>query len=197
MTGLRAALLVLTLTGCGRGCDAPPIAAVGPPVTKRTLSGPRGRSDGAKAPTPPRQPVPRSDADRAETSLRLTLPRRTQDDPFPGFSTLPRRRLRGFDPSRHLLATLRGDVVTLLGRTAHTTDPKALDGIMRAAIESWGERSGVAATRIVLVVARDVNAESAAALRMTAIGAHRWRVVTLARERGDLMEVQLSPPGKR
>ena len=85
----------------------------------------------------------------------------------------------------------------LLGQKYDVTDAAAVQAAMRAAVEKWGQRSGVAATRIVLVVEKTADQKAAAALRTSALAAHNWRVVVLAKEAGHVMEVHLNPPRAR
>ena len=186
--------VLVGLPGCARGCSTPPPKHV-PPVPPHSRTTP---------PTSARPPVaeaikraPRALVATVETALTIRLPERLKDAPFPGFDTLPRRRLRRFVAANHLVVTLRKAQMTILGQEVAASDTDAVRTSLRRAIESWSARSGVAANRLILAVDKDASPQAASSLRRVAMQAHSWRVVALAREGERLMEVHLSPPGQR
>ncbi len=198
----RRVLLILLLTtplcgGCGRGCSEP-----------RQSDGPRPKVTSSPTDDSLRLPIaptvtsaPRSPADAIELALGLTLPRRMQDDTLPSLATYPHRVLHDWTADRHLVASLHGDSLLLLGERLpfeSLRDEARLRTVMRSAAERWGTRSGTAATRLVLAIDRQTPPEDAAALRRVAMKSHNWHVVALVREGEQLVEVMLGPaPTKR
>lgn len=197
--GLSSALLV----GCGRQSPdhaehagkqdpaARPARATAPatePMVRAHASTPTGRAAGTGWSALP-----------AEQALGVRLPRLPTETgaPFPLAVTRPQRRLRGFDPERTLHVVRSPAEIRALGATlelAKADDAERLRAFLRALVTSWTKRSGMAARRIVLVVDREVSAQSARALHRAAQQAHSWRVYALMRSKAGLVEVGLDPP---
>lgn len=183
--GLLAAAL-LSLSGCARGCDAPPPSAHAP-------SAPQVRAAPAEAP-PAGHP-----ALALEQALQLQLPERQLDGPLPGWSKLPFRKV-SVRPDAELILAVNRQGLRLLERQLSAeqgqTDER-LRELLRWGTGQWQARSGLAAQRLVLAVDRGAPPMLAAHARQVALGLQPWRVVALARDGDHLVELHLNPPGDR
>ncbi len=191
----RWVALTLALGGCTRQCGSDPAPRAQATVHRPELAGTPSPADHNTPTAAPDRPL--DAAALVERALHVRLPERETDHVFPAMNTLPRRVLKRFDAERALVATLRGDTLHLMGATAPTHDPAALRALLRRAVEDWGQRSGVAATRLTLAVDRDADRTAASRVRKAALAAHTWFVVALSRDKGRVVEVTLSPPRPR
>lgn len=174
----------LALAGCGRGCSTPP-----PPPPSAPPAPLPAAATTTRAP-------PTSLVDRVERGLDIELVERLKDNVLPGLATYPHRILKRFPVDGHLIARLDSRGLLLLGEAVdpqEADDDDELRARLRLAAQAWGERSGTAATRLYLAFDRRVDPVAAARLRRLAMGSHNWRVVGLAREGDQLLELLLGP----
>lgn len=130
----------------------------------------------------------------------MVLPQRKSSELLPGMGVLPYRRLHAFDPARQLTVTLNRDGMRLFERVLEPTklsDEAAVTELLRWGMAQWAMRSGVAANRLYLALDASTQVADAARLRRLAMTAHTWRVVALARDGEDLVELLLDPPAPR
>lgn len=200
-----AALIVVATGGCARGCtEAEPSAHVAAFKSARgsqaaqvggveTSHSGEARANEALSARPPPNTLP----DRVGAQLGIELPGRVTDTVLPGFSTFPRRRLQRFAPEKALVVRINDAGATALGETWPrdvTDDDTKLQTAFRSLVQSWQQRSGTAANRVVLAFDRRTPGRLAARVRQAAHAAHSWRVVALAREDEVLFELMLDPP---
>lgn len=195
------ALLTVTLlaSACGRGCggDPAPTAATVPTSAASTEA---QLPTAATTTAVEAAQAAATDARSVAKALGLTLPERRNDAVLPAFDSLPRRRLRGFQVERQLIVRVDATWLRVLDTELATktlVEDEPITAALRQAAQAWGQRSGVAATRLVLAFDKDVDRELAARIRRLAHTASSWRVVALAVEGGDLFEVLLDPPPDR
>ena len=196
--------LSLLASACGRGCSGDPLAAVG----QAPVMAP-GASAVAEANAPPSAATVTGAGDAGEAAfgaqavgaaLGLTLPDRRNDAVLPALNTLPRRRLREFRVDRQLIVRVDRKTLRVLDSELSVSalvEDAPITTALRQAAQTWGQRSGVAATRLVLAFDKDVDRELAARVRRQAHIASSWRVVALAVEGDELYEVMLDPPPDR
>ena len=119
-------------------------------------------------------------ADAIEAQFGFELPDRVTGKVFPAMATFPYRRLRDFDVGRNLVVRLNSkglDVLQQHVSVADWHDETELRKVLRLAGEQWGQRSGVAATRLYLVVEHGLDARVAGRVRRIAMTSGAWRVV--------------------
>lgn len=186
--------VALLCGGCARGCEGRDGAArqnrlVPPPAPTSAVELPQ-------ASTPARAARPTSLPDQIERELAVALPRRGTDNTFTGLATYPRRGHARFDTDKHLIAAvdaggLRVLDLALQGDAAQ--DDARFERTLAEAAERWERRAGVAATRLYLAVDRGTSPVEASRVRRLALRARGWRVVALARQGEQLLELLLSP----
>ncbi len=182
--------LALVTGACGRGCSEdrrhrPAHSAA--PASPATLPSAVTPKAATRAPDL-RLPV--------ETDLELRLADRNSGQILPALGSFPLRRLREFDAKRHLVGRLDATSFVLLGTRLDSEalgDDAKVTAVLRSAIEAWQRRSGTAALRLVLAIDRETPAELAARVRRLAMISYTWRVVALARDGDQLVELLLSP----
>ncbi len=187
-TLLSAALLASLLSGCSRGCNS---ERPGTANTSQAI-----KSVQLPSATTATRAQPMGLADAIEAQFGFELPDRVTGKVFPAMATFPYRRLRDFDVGRNLVVRLNSkglDVLQQHVSVADWHDETELRKVLRLAGEQWGQRSGVAATRLYLVVEHGLDARVAGRVRRIAMTSGAWRVVGLARDGDLLMELLLSP----
>lgn len=173
---------LLALTACAKGCEGP-APELPPAVTDAGL---------AKADDPNRLPV--------ERALDLQLPDRRGGTVLPAIQMLPYRRLTGFEIDKNLVARLDEHSLKLLEREVRDERLDSDDAILtmlRMAAQDYRERAGLEPNRLVLAVDVRVPVELTSRVRQVALKAGQWRVVALARDGEQLVELSLSPPPDR
>jgi len=175
--GTAVALLSAALgtSGCAKGCSSPPAPAVTLDTVSQAVGGPGD----------------------VENLLKIQLvERKAGRDLLAGWHMLPWRRLRNWRADEHLLVRLSPQ--GLSAGAASLEAGQASDPARLTAFFS-GLRlpaTGPGATRDELVLALDAQTspEVLAAVRVTVLEVAPWRVVLLARDGDQLVEVQLNPP---
>ncbi len=173
---------VLALSACAKGCESPP-PAVPPAVTD---------AGQAKADDPNRLPI--------ERELDLQLPDRRGGAVLPGLQMLPFRRLTGFEAKKNLVARLDAHSLKILEREVRDERLQfdiAITTTLRSAAQDYRQRAGLEPNRLVLAIDAGVSQELTTRVRKLALQASQWRVVALARDGEQLVELSLSPPPDR
>jgi hypothetical protein len=129
-----------------------------------------------------------------EARLGIQLPTRRGSRVLPTARALPWRILRGFDPDKALVTRLDANGLHTLGiDLAATSTDDELSRHFRDGAEAWRRRAGVAATRLVLALDDGIAPDVAGRAGRLAAAAAPWRVVALARDGDQLVEVVLNP----
>ncbi len=173
---------LLALTACAKGCDGPPPQL--PPVAIDAGT--------AKADDPNRMPI--------ERALDIQLADRRGGTILPAMEMLPYRRLPGFEADKNFVARLDEHALKILDREARDERLDSDDAItttLRMAAQDYRDRAGLEPNRLVLAVDARVPAELTSRVRKVALKAGQWRVVALARDGEQLVELALSPPPER
>ncbi len=166
---------VVGTSGCAKGCSAPPAATLTPDTAPRAMGSPGD----------------------IESQLKIQLlERKAGRDLLAGWHMLPWRRLRNWRPDEHLV--VRVGAQGLSAGAANLEAGQAADPDKLAAFFSALCRPQPSGNldREELVLALDAQAspEVVAAVRVTVLDVAPWRVVLLARDGEQLVEVQLNPP---
>lgn len=174
-------LPLLALTACGKGCE----------------------NQGPELPPRPDVPVSRP-ADPnllpVERALDLRLPDRRGGSILPGLSLLPFRRLPNFDLDKNMVARLDAHSLKVLEREAKDERLNVDENVLttlRLGAQDYRERAGLEPNRLVLVVDAGTPMEVTGRIRQLALRAAQWRVVALARDGDQLVELSLVPPPER
>lgn len=172
---------LLALTACARGCEGPE-----PQLPAVTDAG------ATKSDDPNRLPV--------ERALDLQLADRRGGTILPAMAMLPYRRLTGFEVDKNFVARLDEHALKILDREVRDefldSDESVLTAL-RMAGQDYRERAGLEPNRLTLVIDARVPADLAGRVRRLALKAGQWRLVGLARDGDQLVEISLTPPGDR
>lgn len=176
---VKFAALLLGLSACGKGCEG-----ASPELPPAALdAGSRNAAD------PNRLPV--------ERALDVQLPDRRGGTILPAMEMLPYRRLNTFDVAKNLVARLDEHALRILEREARDErldSEEAITTTLRMAAQDYRERAGLEPNRLVLVVDARVPMEVTGRVRRVALKSGQWRVVALARDGDQLVELSLTPP---
>jgi hypothetical protein len=170
---------LLALSACAKGCEGPPPEV--PPAISDVGQ--------AKSDDPNRLPV--------ERALDLQLADRRGGAILPAIQMLPYRRLTGFEVDKNFVARLDEKSLRVLDREAREErlqDEDAIMTVLRMAAQDYRERAGLEPNRLVLAVDAKVPVELTSRVRKVALKAGTWRVVALARDGEQLVELSLTPP---
>ena len=170
---------LLVFSACGKGCSGPSPDL--PPAVTDAGSG--------RAIDPNRLPV--------ERALDLQLADRRGGTILPAMHMLPYRRLTDFDVTKNLVARLDEHALRILEREARDERLESEDAItttLRMAAQDNRERAGLEPNRLVLAVDARVPMDLTSRVRKVALKAGQWRVVALARDGDQLVELSLTPP---
>jgi hypothetical protein len=173
---------LLALSACAKGCESP-APETPPSVTDAGL---------VKADNPNRLPI--------ERELDLQLPDRRGGAILPGLQMLPFRRLTGFEANKNLVARVDTHGLRILEREVldeRLQFDEAITTTLRMGAQDYRERAGLEPNRLVLAVDAGVSSELTTRIRRLALKASQWRVVALARDGDQLVELSLSPPPDR
>ncbi len=179
LVSLRFVAPLLALSACAKGCEGPSPEL--PPAV--TDAGPPRADD------PNRLPV--------ERALDLQLADRRGGTNFAAIQMLPYRRLPAFELDKNFVVRLDEHALRALEREVRDERLDNDDAILtalRMAAQDYRERAGLEPNRLVLAVDARVPADLTARVRRLALKAAQWRVVALARDGDQLVELSLTPP---
>ena len=173
---------LLALTACAKGCEGPPSDL------------PQAVSDAgpSRADDPNRLPI--------ERVLDVQLADRRGGTILPAMQMLPYRRLLSFEADKNFIARLDEHSLRVLEREAREErlqNDDAIVTVLRMAAQDYRERAGLEPNRLVLAVDARVPSDLTSRIRRLALKAGQWRVVALARDGEQLVELSLSPPQER
>lgn len=170
---------LLALSACAKGCDGP-LPEVPPPISDVA----QGRSEDLN-----RLPV--------ERTLDLQLADRRSGAILPVMQMLPYRRLPNFEVDKNFVARLDEHSLRVLDREARDDrlrDDDAIAATLRMAAQDYRERAGLEPNRLVLAVDARVPMDLTSRVRRVALKSGQWRLVALARDGDQLVELTLTPP---